>query len=611
MKKFVVFFILLILIFLILFSYKNFIQIYSLTRNDFSVLISYNPNSLKNFGYVLDAYKSVLDEEGVIHRDVNVFNLITLNPVEIVKSKNVILFPDGVNQYLPIEVVSWIEKYLENGGNVFFCFDPGIKNFNNAYLDEGLFSHIIGANYITYKQYGTSCFTTGYLYIDNKNNQDFLGIPYWKLIEGHLLGGYSYGKLVYPVEVIEREENLKDSEIYAFVSSKEGKKYPGVILRKYQKGAVMYVNLPLGYLKSYADDFPLRTFLRTFLFKVVKVPHLVNVPYGIGGLVVNWHIDSSIDLKSIPYMIENNYLRKGIEYSIDITAGDFRDKPGDGLGFDACGKGKDLVRKLTEFGIIGSHGGWGHNFFSNNIIKGVFGEKEIYEYILKNNQCLESITGYKITEYAAPNGVHPQPLATKVLEKLGMSCYYYTGDNGSSPNRTFINGKMVSDKVVAFPISSLGKYASFFEMKEAGKTEEDVKKWLFAITDYVSKEHTVRLIYSHPYDIPLYPNALKGFLDYLESLQKQKVVQVKPMSYFSNFLFKLLNIKFEIDFYKNKISLSNKENLEGITIAVPKNFLIKELPKGLTLKEDSDYQYITITKDFDFNVLDLSFYISK
>jgi hypothetical protein len=611
MKKFTVILISLVLIFLILFSYKNIIQIYSLTRNDFSVLILYNPNSLKNSGYVLDAYKSVLDEEGVIHRDVNVFNLITLDPVKIVRSKNVILFPDGVNQYLPIEVVQWIEKYLENGGNVFFCFDPGIKNFNNAYLDEGLFSHIICANYITYKQYGTSCFTTGYLYIDNKNNQDFLGIPYWKLIGGHLLGGYSYGKFEYPVAVVDRKENLNDKEIYAFVNSKDGKKYPGVIIKKYQKGAVMYVNLPLGYLKSYADDFPLRTFLRTFLFKVVKIPHLVNVPYGTGGLVVNWHVDSSIDWKSIPYMIENNYLRKGIEYSIDITAGDFRDKPGDGLGFDACGKGKDLVRKLAEFGIIGSHGGWGHNFFSNNIMKGVFGEKEIYEYILKNNQCLESITGYKITEYAAPNGVHPQPLATKVLEKLGTSCYYYTGDNGSSPNRTFINGKMVSDKVVAFPISSLGKDASFFEMKKAGKTEEDVKKWLIAITDYVSKEHTVRLIYSHPYDIPLYPDALKGFLDYLDSLQKQKMVQVKPMSYFANFLFKLLNTKFEIDFSKNKISLSNKENLEGITIAVPKNFLIKDLPRGLTLKEDSDYQYITITKDFDFNVLDLSFYISK
>lgn len=150
----------------------------------------------------------------------------------------------------------------------------------------------------------------------------------------------------------------------------------------------MYVNLPLGYLKSYADDFPLRTFLRTFLFKVVKIPHLVNVPYGTGGLVVNWHVDSSIDWKSIPYMIENNYLRKGIEYSIDITAGDFRDKPGDGLGFDACGKGKDLVRKLAEFGIIGSHGGWGHNFFSNNIMKGVFWRKRDIRIYFKEQSVL-------------------------------------------------------------------------------------------------------------------------------------------------------------------------------------------------------------------------------
>ena len=124
MKKFAVILISLALIFLILFSYKNFIQIYSLTRNDFSVLISYNPNSLKNSGYVLDAYKSVLDEEGVIHRDVNVFNLITLNPVEIVKSKNVILFPDGVNQYLPIEVVSWIENILKMAEMFSFVLIP-------------------------------------------------------------------------------------------------------------------------------------------------------------------------------------------------------------------------------------------------------------------------------------------------------------------------------------------------------------------------------------------------------------------------------------------------------------------------------------------------------
>ncbi|MGB9812016.1 MAG: hypothetical protein ACPLSN_10005 [Dictyoglomus turgidum] len=119
----------------------------------------------------------------------------------------------------------------------------------------------------------------------------------------------------------------------------------------------MYVNLPLGHLKAYADDFPIRTFLRVFLFEILKIPHLLNTPYGIGGIVINWHVDSSIDWKSIPYMLQNNYLRKGIEYSIHITAGDFRDKQGDKLGFDACGEGKKYVKMILNFGVISSHGG--------------------------------------------------------------------------------------------------------------------------------------------------------------------------------------------------------------------------------------------------------------
>jgi hypothetical protein len=248
-----------------------------------------------------------------------------------------------------------------------------------------------------------------------------------------------------------------------------------------------------------------------------------------------------------------------------------------------------------------------HNFFSDNILKGIFGEKEIYEYILRNNECLENITNYKILEYSAPNGVHPQPITTKVLEKLGMLCYYYTGDNGSSPNRTFINGKMLSHKVIAFPISSFGKYASFLKMKKGGKTEDEVKRWLFSIVYYVVKNRTLRLIYSHPYDIPLYPNALREFWDYVNTLKNKGIIQVKPMSYFATLLLRFLNTKYSINFSNKRITIVNKEGLEGITLALPKDFVIKDLPYGVTLKEEEGYQYITITKAFSANKLDIFF----
>jgi peptidoglycan/xylan/chitin deacetylase (PgdA/CDA1 family) len=83
--------------------------------------------------------------------------------------------------------------------------------------------------------------------------------------------------------------------------------------------------------------------------------------------------------------------------------------------------------------------------------------QSIEEYIAKNNRALEEITGYKIEEYSAPLGAHPQPLATQVLERLGMIAYYYCGDSGSAPNRTFSDGGMVSEHVVAFPVTNFGK----------------------------------------------------------------------------------------------------------------------------------------------------------
>jgi hypothetical protein len=99
----------------------------------------------------------------------------------------------------------------------------------------------------------------------------------------------------------------------------------------------MFANLPLGRVKSFSDDLPIKAFLRAFLYRTVQIPHLASAPDAKGGLVFNWHIDSSVEWRTIPQAIKNRYLRKGIRYSIHVTAGDFRDKPGDGLGFDACG----------------------------------------------------------------------------------------------------------------------------------------------------------------------------------------------------------------------------------------------------------------------------------
>lgn len=599
------FFIIVIIVAILIFSIYSINIVYKTSRisrsQKLGVLLVYNPALMIDYSYVLQAYKSVLDEEGAPHDEINVNHLLSLKAEDIVKSKPVIIFPDGVAQILPVVLKSWIKDYLLMGGSIAVIYDAGIKNRKGAFFDESLFSDMIGINYITYSRLHENAFTLGYIKIDDKSAMDFLQIPSGKSEMGLLLGGYAYGKLEYPIARTEFKEAFSKDNIYANAVTQKGETYPAVVIRDYGTGKILYVNLPLGHLKAHSDDLPLRAIIRTFLFKVIKIPHLLNTNNGKGGIVINWHIDSSIDWESIHLMLEDGYLRKDIKYSFHITAGNFRDKLGDNLGFDACGKGKFFVQTLLSYGVIGSHGGWAHNWFSENIENGKFSKREIYEYIKKNNECLESITGYKITEYAAPNGAHPQPITTNVLKKLGFLAYYYTGDTGSSPNRTFINGKMVSEKVIAFPIMPLMRSASFHEMKSAAIPEDKVKEWLIETVDYAVRNRTVRLIYSHPYDIFNYPSALKSFLSYSEDLQKEDKLEIRPMSQFAKFWLKFLKTRynFRIDDKKLVVSMKNQEGLDGLTLAIPRDRYRIHDKENLMLQQDGDYYYLTFTDKTD------------
>jgi len=567
----------------------------TVSSDNFSVLIVFNPENLGKYSYVLDAYESVLQEEGVPVTRMSAVTLLSLSEKNFEKLHPAVIFADGVNQSLPMDIREWAKSYLEKGGNVAVISDAGTKDHKGSFLEEGVFREILSLNNITYKENKKS-FTYGYLQIE-KNSMDFLDIPPGKTLGRNLLGAYSYGKLKYPIARV-KNEGVRKSDVCAWAVTKSGFKSPGIVFKNYGKGKVMYTCLPLGYLKANADDFPLRKLLRAFLFKAVKIPHLLNTPEGKGGLVVNWHIDSSIDWKSIPYLIQNGDIRKDVKCSFHITAGDFRDAPGDRLGFDAHGKGREFVLNLLEYGVVGSHGGWGHNWFAENVQKKVFSEKDIYKYIRKNNDCLELVTGYRPREYSAPNGVHPQPVTTRVLEKLGFTCYYYTGDNGSSPNRTFIDERVISKSIIAFPISSLGKYASLGDMHKMNVSEQKVSSWLKSIIDYAVKTRSVKLVYSHPYDIGNYPNAFKEFMDYAESAQQNGLLKIQPMSYFADFTRRFLKTKFTCDTSKRKITLTNPQGLSDTILALPGNMTTGHLQEGISASSDGNYNYVIFSGDF-------------
>ena len=570
-----------------------------LNSKDQRILLAYNKSSLPNSAYILKAYESVLAEEGIPFEKVEIHLLMKLAAKKIAQNNTAIIFPDGVVQHIPEELHSWVKEYLDNSGNIAVIYDAGIKNPRGYYLEKAVFSDITGINYITYDKFQTAAYAVGSLQFESSEKAEYFQIPPGKTGNDLRMVGYLYGKLTYPIARCEYVKSIPPKNIFASVETAEGKKYPAIVLTKYGNGDVLYANLQLGHLKANSDDLLLRVILRTFLFKTLKTPHLVNTNNGRGGLVINWHADSKVEWDVIARLIKNKNFNSGLRYSMHIAAGDFLSQPGDQTGFDACGQGKSFAQMLLPYGSLGSHGGWAHNWFaektgSNSITKG-----DATLYIKRNKTCLESLTDYPQKEYSAPGGIHPQPLTTEIIEKLGFTSYYYTGDSWSAPNRTFSNGVMVSDKVIAFPTITFGNSASLYEMKKDKLPEKVAGRWLIESIDYMIKNRTIRLFYSNIIDIDKYPQAVNNFLQYAKQKQAEGKLQIEPMSTFAGFFHKFLDTNFSFRREENKLAvlLKNEEGLKGITVAIPRGKYNISPDVSMKREEDENYNYWTVNEN--------------
>lgn len=583
------------------FGFSPLIQVQAQSIDTLGVALAYHPADREKSSYVFEAYESVLQEEGVPYIAMDVARLLAMPAATVVAAMPAIIFPDAVLQRAPAELSRWTRDYLAQGGNVAVVYDPGTKDRNGAYLNRSVLADVTGVNYITYGNKGADAYGTGSVRLASKAARDFFQIPAGKTSKDNLiLTTYGYGELIYPLAAAEMDSSVDESSLYAEGKLRNGEHVPVIMLASRGKGKVLYVNLPLGHLKAYEDDLPLRAIMRTFLFDVVKIPHLMNVPKATGGLVINWHVDSVVEYDTLPVMKKLGYLRKGLRASIHITAGDSFIKLGDQEGFDACGMGKSLTRMLGEYGTVGSHGGWAHNWFADNIRSGMFKEAEIRTYIDKNNKCIESVLGGKIREYSAPVGVHPQPAATKALEALGMIAYYYTGDMGSAPNRTFAAGKKVSDQVIAFPIVPFESSASFYEMySKAGKSDEEVESWLLDTLSYIARNRVTRLIYSHPRDIGYYQTAITKAFDQAERMQRNNALQVRSMTETAEFLLRSLRTEYVFTHEGKalRITLKNDAGLKDITVAIPKNKYAAPLWAPTYILEDDNYYYVIMREE--------------
>ena len=457
------------------------------------------------------------------------------------------IVPDQVHRSANDAVIGALYRFVHNGGQVMIVYDAATWDLNGRYQrNESRLSSLVGVHYALYDQFRANSILWSAVR-GTAEAMDGLEIPPGKFIPlsrrndkiswepvsagakkdaEYTFSRYQFGELTYP-----SFRTTGDYDGKVLLESDAG------LVAGYRKdaaGGVLFVNLPLGYLKDRTDGLLLHAFVRYFAERVLQLPFLAAVPDGVGGLVLNWHIDARFALAPLEELKKIGMFKQG-PFSIHFTAGPDVDKFGDHKGLDVLHD--PLADQWIKFFVsrgytVGSHGGWMHNYWGAKVTDDNAAEFE--PYLEKNEKALEQISGEPVREYSAPVGNHPR-WVTHWLEKHGFVAYYYVGDAGMAPTRVYLNGDR-DTSIWAFPILHMGRQAAFEEMQFDNIPVETAKDWLLDVTSFVSHEHTARLVYSHPLGASRYTAALQAWLADTAELEKQNAFRWYTMTELANFL---------------------------------------------------------------------------
>lgn len=563
------------------------------------VAFVYDSRSLENNWHIRRAYDSALEEMGIrpVWKSTN--DLALLSDSDLAYQFKAIVFPDTLAQTLPTVLGTRMTTYAQAGGNVLAIFDPGIRDANGFFMPDPVFKDLLGVDYFRYDELGVLAFLFGRVQFANQATARAWHIQPGRLDSSNSIVGYVYGQLRYP---------MTTSSVIAgdvVVAAAEGTS-PVFSTRNVGAGKVMHVNAPVGYLKGRGDGLLLNAAIHTFFFDLCKLPRLIASPGGVGGMVMNWHVDSDVEHETLPRVHAAGLFRPSLAQDFTVTSGPDFQALGDGKGFAATTTGRPYLESIMPFGPIGSHGGWAHDWFAFSVLNGTLQEQDIAYYIALNGAALTEVTGQPVRSYAAPQGVHPQPTATKILEQQGVDGYYYVGDTGCPPTRTYWDGQMVSETTWAFPLSTYQNYASLYEFKLNRVRNADVLAWLKGLADFCAEDKTIRIMYSHPYDLiyQRYENMFNKFLDHCVELQNGGTLKLDGMSAYTRFLRRYVKTKFEtyLDSTGKNIvvNLENPETLQDLAFELPAGSLKPgfSVPFGLQLRTDAKGNYVfKVTRD--------------
>jgi len=546
---------------------------------------------------ILDVYEQLLNEEGFLFKFISPVELEIFGAEGIRGRYEALVIPESINTAMAPEIADIIKAYVKDqGGSALFVLDPATRTSEGEPQTAPLLADLLGVKYYLPLADGRLATYPGYWYFPDAAKGREWGITPGRLDKDHAVSTYTYGKLKY--------EHLRavnaGARVLAFDRAETGE-VPVITEKRYDSGGTaVYVNMPLAKYKIRSDDMVPRSVLRTFLIDYAKMPRLVNSPANEGGMVFNLHICSGAYFKALTVMLMQGLFNSELPFSIHVTAGPDTYKLGDNMGFYAESeyRGKPVLEVLKDYGEIGAHGGWAHNFFAYNLQ--YLPEEKLNELIEWNFSALEAVTGRKVVEYSAPGGNHPFWINSK-FEEMGVNAYYWTGDTGSSPTHPRLDDKYANQKMWAFPITPYRQYASLEEMERGHVPEEDVQQWMNDLIDFAGQEKVIRMIYTHPSDRRYCLEAIRAFEDKALAEQSAGKIRVSTMSRFAEFLNRYAKTRWEIkrEGQDYSVELENPEGLADITVAVFVGEDSKNIVTGgdvRTVQEDG-WLYLTVASN--------------
>jgi hypothetical protein len=470
-----------------------------------------------------------------------------------------IILPDSIHQEASDLFVAGVERFVASGGKLMLVYDAGTLSLSGRYAaGHSRFSGLAGIDYALYSKLADhttewSALTTTDSLIRQLEIPPGVYFPFeppadssrGKAAAPHganddfevQLTRYKYGELKYPSFVTEGQYSGK----VLFHSA------GGLVAgeRPYQKGSVLFVNLPLGYLKANTDGLLLHAMLRYFADYSLSVPRLLPVPDGVGGVVLNWHVDSNAAIKPLQELSSWTLPQQG-PYSIHVTAGPDTVTIGDKMGFDVEHNpaSQELIRHYSALGNeIGSHGGWIHNYFAAHVDTDA--PEQMEPFLAMNKSALEKVVDKPVIEYSAPNGDQPQ-WVTHWLDVHGFVGYYFTGDAGMAPTQGYRDGKRSGENIWAFPIVHLDLAASFEEMTRLQYPDSEIEHWLNAVAEFTADQRTARLIYFHPRGILPYHEVFDHWMENTARLKEEGKFRWYTMTELAHFLNSRKQVKWKL-----------------------------------------------------------------